>query len=1332
MADDREDQERHRRSNRGVRWIVLGVLVLVALLAVGGGVGVLANLFAAGNAGLSRRVMTVMNEALGSDSTRFACDRIYGTLFRGAVIERPRLLVRAGGHEVTWASARRGRVEYDLWSLLVSPRRDLTVALDSLRVTLARDSNHDLIVPRFRRGGGKHGKSETRIHLTLRGASLNLVEEGASFQNLSGTGVVVLAPSGSSVLIDRLAGVVRGAGGEAARQIRMDGMIAFQDSVWRLDPVRLELAATRLSASGDWDARGGRLREGTLRLDPFVLEEVLPLFGVEGVEGSLRGDVDLSGVPGDGNASGCLGGEIEGERIDTLLVRAHLARDGIVVDHLETKLRGATVTGKGRIERSGALEADLVFENANPTSIPWWNAPAGLPDGVLAGEARLRIGRGRPRPDVRVEAALRASRVGRLAIDRATVIVHAPPQGGLLLDSLFLVTPGARVAMSGALDATGALRATATASVADLGRMGALTAPMAPRGGAGRIAATFGGTTKAPTIDLTGAFSSPSFDSGLHADSLFVVASGSLAPILDVRGTTRVAGLAAKDRALGDVTASFEGGREMRIDRFEGSAGDTTLSMRGLLVFGAAGVTARVDSMRLAAGSLRAVASEPVNVAFSKGRLRASPLVFDLVPGRLDADLDWDISAGKIDLHGAIAGLELARFGRASGRKVGGVLRAQFLAAGRGADPDVTIRATVESPRFGRVGADSLEAKLDYTPGVLGVQSLRWDVGSASSELRGSLRTRLTIEAWLRALSNGDRRWTEDATLALEASADSFDIAALAPADTTLRTLAGAASFRARISGTVASPIMSVSGRVPGFSYHTLHGDVAALEGSYRDRRLTLDRLEFRQGKGVMTAAGTIPVDLSPFATKRLLRDEPLRLTLRANETDFSALTALSALVATSAGALSGDAEVTGTPAHPKLTGTVRLRNGRVRFAGRYEVLEDILIDGTFDEERLSLTRMEAREGKRGRIVGQGTWLWSDAGKPLPPGSIGPPGEYSVNLKATDCVVTDREYYLFQFNGAFVVANGRTTAGIVKPRITGNGSVSRGELAFNLSAPAGEPPAPLPFLYDIKADFPRQFKYRQLDTEVELAGSLQLRNEGELDIALGTLTVKGGQFYFLTRKFGDLTGEVNFNSLERLDPFVTLDAQTRVRRAAPVNETSGEHVINLAVTGRSSQLQIRPWDTEGTSPSDLWRELSLGQFSSADHVVAEGGNVPVTGMAFKDLPIRDYLFRNAERWIASSGFIDTIDLKSGAQSGTSTTSVGGPIDLGLVGVGKYVTRDLFLKYSRDFTGQSENQVTAEYRVTRHLLLRGQQIQRKQTSDQAAQEYNLDLKIRVEY
>ena len=1054
-----------------------------------------------------------------------------------------------------------------------------------------------------------------------------------------------------------------------------------------------------------------------------------------GVEGTVRGDLDLSGRPEDGSASGCLSGDLEGEQVDTLLVQARFLREGILIDRLETKLRGATVTGHGRIDPTGILDATLAIRGADPSALPWLKAPAGMPTGALSGEARLHLSRGQPRPSVRIAASLGAGRVGRLPIDRAFFLVHAPPAGGLLLDSLWLDSPGGRVVGQGAFDRDGALRATASASIADLGRMGVLLAPMTPRQGKGRITATFGGTTTAPTLDVRAAFARPRFESGLRAESVVVSASGALSPALDLHGIVRVAGLAARERALGNVSASFAGGRQMRIDRFEQNAGDTTLTMRGLLAFEAGGVTAQVDSLRLVAGSFRAVTRDPVRVTYAQGRLRASPLVFDLEPGRLDADLDWDVSSGRIDTRGTLSGLDLARLGGgASGRAAHGVLRAQFLASGPVADPDVTIRGTLESPRFKDLAADSIQAKLEYAPGVLSIESLRWDVGTTSAGLRGSLRTTFTLESWLRSLSSGDRAWAGSTTLALEAAADSFDLATLAPVDSTLRTLRGAASFRARIAGTVAAPELSVTGQVPGFGYQTLRGDVSSLEGSYHDRRLSFDRLEFRQEAGLLSVSGTLPVDLSPFATTRLLRDEPIRLSIRANETDFSTITALSALVATSSGRVSGEAEVTGTAGHPRWSGSVRLRDGRVRFAGRYEVFEGIEVDGTFDEERLSLVRIEAREGKRGRLSGEGTWGWAGASQPLPPGSIGPPGEYKVNLKATDCVVTDREYYLFQFSGAFVVVNGRTASGVVKPRITGSGSVSRGELAVNLSAPVGEPPPALPFLYDVTADFPRQFKYKQLDTEVDLAGSLHLRNEGERDIALGVLTVKGGQFYFLTRKFSNLTGEVNFNNLDRLEPFISMDAETRVRRRrAPAGaEDFSDHSINLAVTGRASQLQIRPWDIEGTSPSDLWRELSVGQFSSTDTGDQASNADPLAGVGLGDLPVRDYLFRNAERWIAGSGFIDTIDLRSRKRTSPSEKSVGGPIDLGLVGVGKFVTPDLFLKYSNDFSAESEQQITAEYRVTRHLLLRGQQILGRQSGNKSEQEFNLDLKIRVEY
>ena len=1328
---DEKEREQHRRSNRGVAPIILGVAALVVVLVVGGGVGVISKLFSGGDVALSRRVMTALNGALGTDSTRFVCDRVYGTLFRGAVLDHPRLLVRTRMGDVTWAEAKRARVDYDLWTLLVSTRRDLTVSVDSLRIALVRDSTHTLVMPKFRKGSGKSSLGETRIHLALSKASLRFVEERVAFEGLDGKGLVTSASSGTTVLVERLEGIARGA--SAQSPVRMSGMVAFQDSLWRLDPARVEFPKTRVTASGEWDTRRSRLREGTLHFEPLVLAEVLPLFEVNGIDGTLRGDVDLAGAVEEGSASGCLSGDIEGETLDTLLVNARLAKDGFLVDHLQTRLRGATVTGRGRIDRRGALDAFLDFRDANPVSIPWWTAPAGTPQGSVAGSARLRVTRGKPHAAIRVEGTLARGHVGKLPIDGGAFVVHAPPLGGLFLDSLVVDTPGARVIGAGTFGADGTLRANATANVTDFGRMGSLLAPMEPREGRGRITAVFAGTTKAPTMDLRGAAARPRFQSGLGADSVTFQATGVLAPTLNVRGAVRVGRLAAKSRPLGDVVAMFEGGRDMRVPSFVLSAHDTTLRLQGNVSFAEGGVSARVDSLRLDAGALRAVALQPAQVTFAKERLHAAPLVLDLQPGHLDADLDWDVSAGRIDLRGTVSDLDLARLRNGAAdpaQALDGRVRAQFLLSGASSDPDVTLRGVVSQPRFKGMAADSLVARLDYAPGVLNIEDLRLVRGASNLRVSGTLRSRATLENWLRGVETKDRGWAAATTLALEAAADSFGLAALAPADTTLRTLAGDATFRARIGGSFAAPAFDLSGRIPGFRYRGLGGDVTAFEGAYRDRQLNVERWELRQDKGTTTVAGTLPLDLAVFADKRLLRDEPLRLTVKANGTDFATIAGLSPVVATSAGALSGNAEITGTPAHPKMTGVVTLRDGRIRFAGRYEVLEGINVDGTFDEERLNLTKMEAREGKKGRLTGTGTWRWAGLGNAMPPGSVGPPGEYSLDVKATDCVVTDREYYLFQFTGAFRIVNGRTASGVVKPRITGSGTVSRGELAVNLATPIGEPPPPLPFLYDVTADFPRQFKYKQLDTEVELAGTLRMRNEGDRDIVLGDLTVKGGQFYFLTRKFSNLTGDVKFNNPARMDPMIAIDASTRVRR--PGAQGGEDHDVNLGITGRASQLQIVPWDTDGTDRSVLWRELSVGQFASSKGL-SDSRNDPLAGVTFGSLPIQGYVFRGVERLVESSGWLDTVDINAGTNTGTEQKTVAGPIDLGSVGAGKYVTRDLFLKYSQDFTGKSEQQITAEYRMTRHLLLRGSQIQKKPASSGLTeQQYNIDLKIRVEY
>jgi len=386
-------------------------------------------------------------------------------------------------------------------------------------------------------------------------------------------------------------------------------------------------------------------------------------------------------------------------------------------------------------------------------------------------------------------------------------------------------------------------------------------------------------------------------------------------------------------------------------------------------------------------------------------------------------------------------------------------------------------------------------------------------------------------------------------------------------------------------------------------------------------------------------------------------------------------------------------------------------------------------MEATFDQERLNVTKAAARQGKRGHLSLTGWWRWPTApAPPYEPPAVGPRGEYAFKIKATDFTTTDRETYLFRLTGEFNMVSAKNPEGAPTPWITGHAVISKGELTLDLSRPPGEPGEPLPYLYNIGVDIPGNVFYRTLDAEVEVQsdGNLIFKNEGNGDLALGVLNVKGGKYYVMTRQFRNLQGTINFNSPDRIDPEVSITAETTLPAA------NGTRAVYLSLSDRVSRLKVRVYDDVGTPPDALWKALALGQFSTT-----AGLNVSTTGTSTTQelsgvtLPISNYLFQNVEHWLGGSGFIDTIDLRSGANVPNTSQSGGAPISL--VGVGKYVTPDFYLKYSRDFSGAGEEQINADYRVTRFLLLKGQQIRRQTTpSHLPTQEYNLDLKVRLEY
>jgi autotransporter translocation and assembly factor TamB len=1322
-----DDRKREPPIRRGL-FIASVVFAVAFVVAVIGGGAVLLALLASGNPEISKTIVSAINGAIGTDSTQFVCKNVRGQVFGGASLEQPRLVVLTPDGPFVWARASRVRVQYDLLGLLFGKSRSFHVALDSLAVNLAHDRNGNIVMPRFATRPAPQGSGrETRITVAVRGGAFTYDRAEIAFGSIRGQGEINLGPGRSSLLVRNLEGQSAKPGRPGPMKI--DGLLVAERGILRADPLEIGVGRSKVRSQVEWDLSAARVREGKLELEPLQLGEVLRVFDVADVDGVLRGEVEFAGTPADGTARACLAGTFEGEPIDTLLVDARSKPGSVALSGFRLRVRGAEATGKGVFETSGALHADLNVRGLNPAVLPWTDSDTELPDGSLSGQVRIEAHRTKPRPEATFVAVLEPGRLGKVTLNKGRLRVRMERNGAVSLDSAWVDIPGGRLAADGVLGPDRSLRASARAVLYDLAPSSPLLAPLVPTGGRGRLAVDFDGSLDRPTFHGQAHLFDGRFDNGLACDTLTVEAQGALRPELNLTADVGIQGLEAGGRPLGNVDAIARGGRTLHIDRYVQAIGDTVLTLKGSVAFGEGTTTATVDSLSLAAAEHRIQTRAPAKVVFLEKHLSVSGLTLDLDPGTLQADLDWNPGKGTIDARGTLDGLDLERVPelKRSGIAVGGRLRGEVLASGKIDDPDLSLRLSVARPAVERVVGDSLTLSLDYAPGVLTIDRADWMAGGSRLAVTGSARPRFTIEEWWRALGRKDRSWAGRVALALEATAESFELGRIAPADTVLKSLSGTATLRAKLSGTPAEPIIALEGKAPEVRFRDVSGEIPAVVASYERGRLTIERFDARStGRSTSSIRGSLPINLALYAPSVLRKDDSLSLHAEIPDADLAIIPILLPELAAAAGRFSLSADAAGTPAHPRITGVLHVTKGRLRFAGREEILDQVAIDATFDETRLELTKATAQQGKKGRLSATGFWKWSTTSRPPEePSGFGPRGEYSMKVKATDFTVTDRETYLMRVSGEFDVRNALDLAGAEVPSVVGHATVSKGELTLDLSKPPGDPGEPLPLLYYVTVDVPGNFFYRNLDAEVELEsdGDLTFRNEGESDIALGVLQVRGGKYYVVTRQFGNLSGVINFNSPDRIDPEVDVRGETSLGTSEGSTKT-----VYLALSDRVSRLKVRVYDDENTPANDLWKALAFGVFVPTSGFQSGGGSGNGNEAAGVALPITNYLFQNVERWLGGAGFVDTIDLRSSASSG-GKEATGAPVSV--VGVGKYVTPQLYVKYSRDFSGDAGEQIDADYRVTRFLLLKGQQIRRP--DDQTnPQEYNVDLKVRLEY
>ena len=107
--------------------------------------------------------------------------------------------------------------------------------------------------------------------------------------------------------------------------------------------------------------------------------------------------------------------------------------------------------------------------------------------------------------------------------------------------------------------------------------------------------------------------------------------------------------------------------------------------------------------------------------------------------------------------------------------------------------------------------------------------------------------------------------------------------------------------------------------------------------------------------------------------------------------------------------------------------------------------------------------------------------------------------------------------------------------------------------------------------------------------------------------------------------------------------------------------------------------------------------------------------------------IRHYLERCTQEEIARElDIFDTFEIDQIQRQRAAGDSAFDP----LIGVGKYIGSDLYLKYAQGIR-QDDRDFIVEYQINQHLLLQSE-IRRRIDENQGASTYNLDLKYLFEY
>jgi hypothetical protein len=1062
------------------------------------------------------------------------------------------------------------------------------------------------------------------------------------------------------------------------------------------------------------DARVTGTRRWTQELDIAVLGQGVSVAEIEDlidmtIGFNARGDIAGSFVSARDTLTyaGTFTGELEGYQMEQLTGRAVVGSEDVLLSELAGVINGATFTGGGHFDISRqdsvsfVLEGDVQDVDLSKGLIP---DEDDLP--VTDGRGFLRIEHTDLPLWTRVTGILHDGFIEIIPFDTCRVDVVALADE-VQFHRVEVDYRDLNAVLEGVSDTSQVFTGELTAQSSDVTTLPEGWNWPALSGGL-RAQGSLHGLLD--DLDFTGVVLLDSLGLG-PVSALFSQANLQVDRVLgDPRITTSIRGqgLTLGGVPFGDFRLEGAASSQMAvIDTFTAVYGDTSVGFDLSAVFTDTLQHFSLDSYsHLLEGTAWAIA-DPVTFSLRPGYLHLPGLLLESEQGVLAMEALYHEGrevSGSLLLEQFDLGL-LDPFLR-NDEPLTGKITADVLVSGRPDDPVVQLSGLLTDSSFRLARVDSLQVDASFNQGTVWLNRV-----DLASEFGG-----LEAAGTVAHPGAGVEDFWPDADLDLDLTVTQGDWAFLEQfAIPALDRLAGTFDGQIQVAGTTSSPLIEGQVFSAPFHVHWLHLDQLTGTIWADSDALVLADLKGNKSDLALTGRLEIPVDLDFLSEPVTPLNEPfyMQLDIPPNSNLAPLAQATNAFVQAS-GRGSAHVVVSGPLVHPFYQGELQIREAGFVLRDLEEIYREASCDGTFQGDVLQVKNIRGEEGLRGTFEGEGQVVFR-----------------GLELESFDINLNLDRFLLASIPDLRAVVrsdNARMTSvfvgpdSLLVPKFTGDFEVLKGRYTGNFKEKEG---AVDPMAATVAPDWlgdlqlhgaPRSSRIINREMELFLGGDLDLvRDEtgmylrGALDVNSGRLIVFNNSFKVVRGRL-DLSREVGFN------PMIDLDATTSFRLKSQVSSNSIIENIQVHVGNTILSPEITFSSDRGYSREAIQRMLlGLEPFATPEGDRERLANTSISAG-----------FNVIEREIAREiQIFDTFEIDQIQRQ----SETGAELDP-LIGVGKFIGNDLYLKFAQGIR-QDDRDILVEYQINNHLLLQSE-VRRRIDENQGGETYNLDLKYRFEY